>query len=442
MGVAAAAPAAAAVSSGAPLLRGTINASELGVGPDDDPLDQTRSLQRLLNIASDENRQVFLPAGTYEISELKIPPRLRLAGVAGATRLVYRGGSFMLAGEGGEIAELRNLVIDGAGRSLDEYVPGLVHLAGSRGVLIENCVFENSSQSGIALDRSAGRVSRNTVRTAHQAGIRAIESTGLSITDNVVEDCGNGGILVHRWSAGEDGTMVTGNRVERIGARDGGTGQHGNGINVFRAHGVIVAGNRIADCAFSAVRANSANNVQITGNSCLRSGEVGIYSEFSFEGAMIASNIVDTAATGICVVNFNEGGRIAVVSGNIVRNLTGVGPYAVEPPGFGVGIAIEADTAATGNVIDGAPLFGMLLGWGPYLRDVAATGNVIRRAPIGIAVTVVEGAGTAVINDNLISGARGGAIRGMRWGETVTGDLASSDAEVFPHLLIERNRAS
>ena len=58
---------------------------------------------------------------------------------------------------------------------------------------------------------------------------------------------------------------------------------------------------------------------QITGNNCARSGEVGIYSEFSFEGAMIANNIVDGAATGICVVNFNEGGRLAVVSGNIVR---------------------------------------------------------------------------------------------------------------------------
>ena len=157
---------------------------------------------------------------------------------------------------------------------------------------------------------------------------------------------------------------------------------------------------------------------------------------------MIANNIVDGAATGISVVNFNEGGRLAVVSGNIVRNLTGKGPYTPEAPGFGVGIAIEADVAATGNVIDGAPRFGMLIGWGPYLRDVAATGNVIRRAPLGIAVTVVEGAGSAVISDNLISGASQGAIVGMRWAEPVTGDLALSGADRYPQLLVERNRVS
>ena len=41
------------------------------------------------------------------------------------------------------------------------------------------------------------------------------------------------------------------------------------------------------------------------------------------------------------------------------------------------------------------------LGWGPYLRNLVATGNIIRQAPIGCAVSVVDGAGTAVISDNL-----------------------------------------
>ena len=195
-------------------------------------------------------------------------------------------------------------------------------------------------------------------------------------------------------------------------AKDGGTGENGNGINVFRADGVIVANNRITDCAFTAVRANSASNVQIIGNNCRDCGEVGIYSEFAFAGALIANNIVDRAATGISVANFSEGGRMAVVAGNIVRNLVATGPYQPDAPGFGVGISVEADVAATGNIVDGAPLYGMMLGWGPYLRDVAATGNVIRRAPIGIAVSVVEGSGSAVISDNLIAGAD--ARRGHR----------------------------
>ncbi len=36
---------------------------------------------------------------------------------------------------------------------------------------------------------------------------------------------------------------------------------------------------------------------------------------------MIANNTVDGAAFGVSVCNFNEGGRLAVVQGNIIRNL-------------------------------------------------------------------------------------------------------------------------
>jgi uncharacterized secreted repeat protein (TIGR03808 family) len=442
LGIAAATPAAAALQAGATAdLRGTLDADGLGT-PLTSHEDAVATIQAALDKASAEDREVVLPAGTFVVSELVLPARTRLAGVAGATRLIFGGGAYMAQGTGAEIVDIRDIVFDGAGQALEAFVPALLHLSECSGINIENCTVTNSTRGGIALDRSAGRITRTAVNHVRDAGIRVLESRGLSITDNTVEDCGDGGILVHRWSEGEDGTIVSGNRVARIAASSGGTGQNGNGINVFRAHGVMVTNNRITDCAFTAVRANAANNVQITGNSCARSGEVGIYSEFAFEGAMIANNIVDGAATGISVSNFREGGRLAVVSGNIVRNLTGKGPYPVDPPGFGIGIGIEADAAVTGNVIDGAPLFGIQVGWGPYLRDVTATANLIRNAPLGIAVSVVDGAGSAVISDNMIAGAEKGAVVGMRWGETATGDLALSGAGRYPQLLVERNRVS
>ena len=434
-------PRAAATDPTGPVLRGTLNAAELGLNQQK-AADQSLVLQRILNTASEQDRQVFLPAGTYMVSNLRLPPRVRLSGVAGATRLVFSGGDSMITAARSEVLALSGLIIDGAGQPFADYVAGLVHLAECDGVAIEDCVVTNSAGNGLALDRSAGRIVHTTVSAAAGAGMRAIESTGLAITDNVVTDCGNGGILVWRWTAGDDGTLVTGNRVERIAAKAGGTGENGNGINIFRAHGVIVSGNRIADCAFTSVRANSADNVQITGNSCLRSGEVAIYSEFGFAGALIANNVIAGAATGISVTNFDSGGHIGVVSGNILRDITGKGPYPSGGPTFGVGIGVEADVAVTGNVIDGAALYGMQLGWGPYLRDVAATGNVIRRAPLGIAVSVVEGAGSAVISDNLISGAGKGAVVGMSWDKAATGDLALNGAKDFPKLLVERNRIS
>ncbi len=77
---------------------------------------------------------------------------------------------------------------------------------------------------------------------------------------------------------------------------------------------------------------------------CSRSGETAIYAEFAFEGAVVSGNIVDGAANGISIVNFDKGGRMAVCSGNVVRNLSTEGPYPADAPGFGVGITVEADT--------------------------------------------------------------------------------------------------
>jgi uncharacterized secreted repeat protein (TIGR03808 family) len=150
---------------------------------------------------------------------------------------------------------------------------------------------------------------------------------------------------------------------------------------------------------------------------------------------------VDGAANGISIANFNEGGRLAVVSNNIVRNISPTGPYVHDSVGFGIGIGVEADTVVSNNVIENVPRWGMLIGWGPYLRNVSVTGNVIRDARIGCAVTVAEEPGDALISGNLFDGTPGGAIVGFRWHEAATKDLASGD-DRFPHLTIEGNRAS
>src|SRR5260221_6956778 len=132
------------------MLRGTLDASELGLKPEGATA-QSRGLQELLNIASDDDRQLFLPAGTYLVGDLQLPPRTRLAGVPGATKLVFSGGQGMITGERAEVVELTGLVIDGAGKPLADYIPGIVHLAECCGVSIENCTVIRSSGSGPAL---------------------------------------------------------------------------------------------------------------------------------------------------------------------------------------------------------------------------------------------------------------------------------------------------
>jgi uncharacterized secreted repeat protein (TIGR03808 family) len=202
-----------------------------------------------------------------------------------------------------------------------------------------------------------------------------------------------------------------------------------------------VRGNQIADCAFSAVRGNAASNILIEGNSATGMREVALYAEFGFEGALIANNIVDGAAIGVVVTNFNEGGRLAVVQGNIIRNLLPRRPAGTDPgDGAGIGISVEADSTVTGNVVENAPTIGIMLGFGQYLRDVAVTGNVVRVADVGIAVSVAPGAGTALIANNVIAETRRGAIVGMARSTPITGDLAKGGAEQFANLAVSGNR--
>ncbi|RWC63638.1 TIGR03808 family TAT-translocated repetitive protein [Mesorhizobium sp.] len=422
-------------------MRGSINATEVGVQPGTFD-DQSKAFAKLLRDADSRDMPVFLPPGTYVVSNLSLPRRVRLSGMPGATRIVYGGDGHLFMADQADHIELSGLVFDGSNRTMGDYTQGLLDLRRVAHLAIDNCQITGSGKNGVALERATGRVERCEISGGADAGIYSVEAGGLAISGNTVSDCTNGGILVHRWQAAEDGTMVTGNRIERIQARGGGTGQNGNGINAFRAGNVIISGNIVSDCAFSAIRANSASNLQISGNTCSRSGETAVYSEFSFEGAIISNNIVDGAANGISIVNFNEGGRMGVCLGNIVRNLSTSGPYPADSPGFGVGIGVEADTTVSNNVIENAPLYGMQIGWGPYLRNVVATGNIIRKAGTGIVVSVVEGAGTAVISDNVIDGALNGAVIGQRWAEPATGDLASSNDTGYPHLTVERNHVS
>ncbi|MBA7468611.1 hypothetical protein ES707_03863 [subsurface metagenome] len=227
------------------------------------------------------------------------------------------------------------------------------------------------------------------------------------------------------------------NRIEDIKAGPGGSGQYGNAINAFRAGNVIVRGNRIKNCDYSAVRGNSASNIQITGNSVSGVREVALYSEFSFEGAVIANNTVDGAALGVSVCNFNEGGRIAVVQGNIIRNLVPKRPIGTAPDDdAGIGIYVEADTSVTGNVIENAPAFGIIAGWGKYLRDVAISGNVIRNSFVGIGVSVTPGAGTALVHSNMIAEAPRGAVVGLDHARPVTTDLTTDGAQRYAQVAV------
>jgi uncharacterized secreted repeat protein (TIGR03808 family) len=435
----AAVPAAtlATPAGAAPLSTFGVDATQLGVRAGGGA-DQSNMLQAAIDKTAGACVPLMLGPGDYHVGGLELPSGAQIVGVRGATRLTFTGGAALIAARGAEHVTLAGLVLDGGGRPLPENT-ALLHFAGCDDLRITDCEITGAGRAGLRLEEVRGAVSGNTIAKTADVAIYSLDARALTIQNNIVLGAGNGGILVHRSMKGDDGTLVIDNRIEDIRNVSGGSGQYGNAINVFRAANVIVRGNRISRAAFSAVRGNAASNIQIVGNTATDVGETAIYSEFGFEGAVIANNAVDGAALGIAVVNFNQGGRLAVVQGNLIRNLKAKRPIGTDRgDAAGVGIAVEADASVTGNVVENAPGAGISVGWGEYMRDVSVVGNVVRDANFGVAVSVANGAGTAVVTGNLISGSSKGAIVGMEFAKAVT-DL-SREPTRFANLQISGNR--
>ncbi|MEC9369013.1 MAG: TIGR03808 family TAT-translocated repetitive protein [Pseudomonadota bacterium] len=414
-----------------------LSAREFGAVPDTAG-DQTAALQLALDAASNARAPLFIPAGRYLCRTLTIKSGVILAGAHGATILMQAGDGPLLTGSRVEDVILEGLTFDGAKRPLDDNQGKalLVFDAVAR-LSVRQCRILQSGGDGLSLTACSGLLGQSEISGCKGAGLLSTDAKGMEISQNHVHGCADNGILIWRSSPGEDGTLVTGNRIEKIGAASGGSGQYGNGINLFRAGAVVVAQNRISDCAYTAVRANAASNCQIVSNSCSRMGEVAIYSEFGFEGALVSSNLVDGAASGISITNFDKGGRLAVVQGNLVRNLV----LRKKGEARGIGISAEADSLIVGNVVEAAPTVGIMAGWGPYLRDVTVTANVVRQCHIGIGVSVTTGAGYALITDNMISQSANGAIRAMKHAEALGRDLAQQSSESFRNIAVFGNVA-
>ncbi len=408
--------------------------STYGIVPGGGDLDQTATLQLAADQAAETGTPLFLPAGIYSTSRLTLKSGTQIEGVPGRSILRYRDGGAILSMTQAENIRLAGLVLDGDAKPLR--TTARCSPRPRRSISTSPIAASSAAPrmaSCCAKSRAGSRIARSA--TSAKRGLFSEDAGGFQIAHNHVRDCGDNGILVWRSEAGEDGTIVTSNRIERIAAKSGGSGQNGNAINVFRAGSVLVSGNRIADCAFSAIRSNSGSNCQMIGNSCARLGEVALYAEFSFEGAVIANNLVDKAATGIAVTNFNEGGRLAVVQGNLIRNLI----FRKDVDRRGNGIAIEADGVVTGNVIENAQGYGIVVGWRNYLRDLNVTDNLIRNAHIGIGVSIDPSAGMALIANNMITGAKDGAIRAMNGPTPIGPDLAKASTSAYRNLAVHGN---
>ena len=280
------------------------DATQYGVRPGS-PDDQTKALQRAIDEAARAQVPLALPPGVYRTGMLRLQNGSQLIGVRGATRLVFTGGASMLQGEGAGHIGLTDITLDGGGIPLPTR-RGLVHCLGGRDIRITDCEITGSGGNAVWFENVSGDISGNIITDTATTAIVSFDAQGLSVSRNTIQNTNDNGIEILRTAIGDDGTLVADNRIEDIKAGPGGSGQYGNAINAFRAGNVIVRGNRIRNCDYSAVRGNSASNIQITGNSITDVREVALYSEFSFEGAVIANNTVDGAALGVSGLQFQR----------------------------------------------------------------------------------------------------------------------------------------
>ncbi len=413
---------------------GALSASELGLIANVSH-DQSDVFRVAINTAVDQGMPLFIAGGTYHIAGIVLPTDCTIIGVDGATTLASANGEAIFTTSWQSSITLKSLTFEGNGAGTRNEELGLLKFEECVAVRITDCRFQNHEDNGIHLRNCSGKIRGCSFYKLGQSAIHGQNSYGLLISGNSIYDCGNGGIRVWRHANGADRTIVTDNQISKIGS-DWGDGQNGNGVNIYLADEVIVANNSISECALSAIRANSTNNTIIRGNQCINSSEVGIFSEFAFSGSIISDNLVDGAATGISITNFDDGGRLAICSNNIVRNILPLSP--TNPDTVPIGIFAEADTAVTGNIVENVPGAGIGGGWGTFLRNVLVANNIIRQTKYGIAISIAEGAGHAKISDNMIVEATEGAIIGAAWDDIVTRDLIG-DAGKYPQLQIDDN---
>ena len=236
--------------------------------------DVSAALQTAIDQTASHGVGLRLPPGTFAIGRpIYLRPGAALSGALGATTLAFGNGAGLI-GQAADNLRIEDLALDGAHAALDTTrgVEGLLSLDQCANIRLSGLELRRSAGNGLVLKSVSGSVENCRMHQMRRAGLFSLDGRGVRIAANDIQDCGDNGILVWTTQPAECGTIVQGNRIERIAAKSGGTGQNGNGINVYRAAGVLVANNRITDCAYSAIRGNAASNIQMIANSCARLG--------------------------------------------------------------------------------------------------------------------------------------------------------------------------
>lgn len=398
-----------------------------------------RGRAELAALATLRRDEIRLPPGVTVTRGFTLPAGARLLADRAGSTLRLLGPGPLIRVEGADRVEIENVAFEGAKNASHD--GGLIEARDVGDFVMQGCVLRDAARDAIRLERCGGRIAQTAIRNAGRGGVFSLDSHGLTLRALHLEDIGDNAIQIWTSTPRHDGAKILDCRIHKVAARSGGNGQNGNGVSIFRAGGVVAKGNRISDCAFSALRNNGGRDVRFLDNACVGSGETAIFAEFGWRDAVITGNLVDGGSSGIQMTNFlDAGGRGGLCADNVVRGLHRYRDPKAEEWGSESGIKVEAETLVARNRVEGAPWVAMQVGWGPALKDVRVEDNVLRDAPIGVGVSVAPGAGHAKIARNRIENA-GAAIVALRWMERASGDLAR-EPNRFANVTLESNVAA
>ncbi len=324
------------------------------------------NVQTAVNQAISHGVPLFIRPGIYQTTEIVVSASsgggtLHVTAVPGTAQLHLTSGNNLLAINGINNCKIENLILDANNVTFSNLSASsaLLRLSSCNNLEIVNCVIQNSVACGIYADAVYhAKISGCTIQNCSY-GLWGMDLL-LAVDNNLVMNCSNNGMMIWTSSIRGNSSSITNNKIFSINSGSG-TGQNGNGVNVYRAIGVNVIGNIISGCQYSAIRYNSAGDAIIIGNNCYGSREVAIFLEAPgpgdwMNGGIVSGNMIDTAGGGISVANSGAGGqgtsRSIVITGNRVA---GIVKWNITDPGYfpttgnGIGISVEQTCVVTGN---------------------------------------------------------------------------------------------
>src|SRR5690606_17008340 len=193
---------------------------------------QPESSQQATETAFDRVRRLLLPPGGSRQPARLPPGRPQLRSAAAATSAAAGGSGAGAREAAGDGLELAASGVDGRGLGPVSGDRGLLEIPGGANITIRRCGFRDGAANGIALTGAQVSIEDCAFSGLGHSALFSFDGRGVSMRGNRIADCANAGIRIWRSANGLEGSIITGNRIERIGWAGGGNGQNGNGVNV------------------------------------------------------------------------------------------------------------------------------------------------------------------------------------------------------------------